>query len=435
MAGMRKYLSIQGLLLTVQKSFAKISDVSHRSDKTNISLVDCLMSGLAVFGLKYPSLLKFDSEKSKPPIKKNLSTLYGVKQAPCDTYLRERLDPILPEKIRPAFKSIFALLQRGKALEPYQYFEGAYLLSVDGTGQYYSDKVHCEECCEKHHRNGNVSYYHQMLGAVIVHPKQSIVIPLAPEPITKQDGANKNDCERNAAKRLLQNIRREHPHLKLIVTEDGLSSNGPHIQLLKSLGMRFILGVKPDDHSFLFDWILNSKCEEHEEVDQNGTKHHYKFINNVPLNDANFDLQVNFLEYWEIKPNGSTQHFSWVTDILINKKNVGLIMRGGRARWKIENETFTTLKNQGYNFEHNYGHGNKHLCSVFTMLMILAFLIDQAQALCCHLFRAAKKVARTNRELWQEMRTLFKYFIWDSWEVFYTAIANVPSLEMRLDTT
>lgn len=54
--------------------------------------------------------------------------------------------------------------------------------------------MNCEECCEKHHRNGKVSYYHQMLGAVIVHPDQSVVIPLAPEPITRQDGANKNDC-------------------------------------------------------------------------------------------------------------------------------------------------------------------------------------------------------------------------------------------------
>ena len=38
-----------------------------------------------------------------------------------------------------------------------------------------------------------------------------------------------------------------------------------------------------------------------------------------------------------------------------------------RARWKIENETFNTLKNQGYHFEHNYGHGEQHLSVVFVM--------------------------------------------------------------------
>ena len=120
--------------------------------------------------------------------------------------------------------------------------DGYYLLSVDGTGYFSSKQVHCTQCCEKHHRNGQITYYHQMLGAVLVHPDESEVIPLAPEPILKQDGSKKNDCERTAAKRLLEDIRREHPHLKLMVVEDGLASNGPHIQLLQSLDMRFILG-------------------------------------------------------------------------------------------------------------------------------------------------------------------------------------------------
>lgn len=424
MAKMRKHLSIDGLLMTVRKSFLKIpQEEVVRSDR-KISLVDCLMSGLAVFSLKYPSLLKFDAEKNDPPIKKNLSTLYGIEEVPSDTYLRERLDPVLPNKLSGAFKKVFALLQRGKVLESYSYFNGAYLLSIDGTGQYNSENVRCEECCEKHHRNGDVSYYHQMLGAVIVHPKQSVVIPLAPEPITKQDGSNKNDCERNAAKRLLENIRREHPHLKLIVTEDGLSSNGPHIKLLNALDMRFILGAKSDDHKFLFDWVFSIQCEEFEEIDKHGVRHRYRFINSVPLNDTHFDLKINFLEYWETKPNRKTQHFSWVTDIKITRNTAPLIMRGGRARWRIENETFNTLKNQGYNFGHNYGHGNKHLCSVFTMLLMLSFLIDQAQILCCQLFCAAKKKATTFRDLWHEMRILFKYFIWNTWHDFYMSIAN-----------
>ena len=104
---------------------------------------------------------------------------------------------------------------------------------ADGTGYFSSSRVHCKNCCEKHHKDGRVTYYHQMLGAVVVHPEQREVFPLAPEPIVKGDGATKNDCERNAAKRLLGDVRREHPHLKLIVVEDGLASNGPHIQLLK----------------------------------------------------------------------------------------------------------------------------------------------------------------------------------------------------------
>jgi len=99
----------------------------------------------------------------------------------------------------------------------------------------------------------------------------------------------------------------------------------------------------------------------------------------MPLNASRVDVRVNFIEYWEIGPD-QVQHFSWVTDLRVSTRNVYKLMRGGRARWKIENETFNTLKNQGYNFEHNYGHGEQHLSVVFAMLMMLAFLVDQSSS-------------------------------------------------------
>ena len=182
------------------------------------------------------------------------------------------------------------------------------------------------------------------------------------------------------AKRLLSALRREHPHLKLIVVEDALASNGPHIRHLQGLDLRFILGAKPSDHTLLFDWVARS--EQTAEVtftDAAGVRHRFRYLNGAPLNEANFELEVNFLEYWEQAPDGTEQHFSWVTDIPINEDNLMPLMRGARARWKIENETFNTLKNQGYHFEHNFGHGNQHLSTVLMHLMMLAFLIDQIQ--------------------------------------------------------
>ena len=89
-------------------------------------------------------------------------------------------------------------------------------------------------------------------------------------------------------------------------------------------------------------------------------------------------------------------------------------MRGGRARWKIENETFNTLKNQGYNFEHNYGHGKENLSVVFAMLMMLAFLVDQAQQLAFQLFRSVWKKLGSKRSLWEKIRSLFFAFKFDS---------------------
>ena len=67
---------------------------------------------------------------------------------------------------------------------------------------------------EKHHRNGSITYSHQLLGAALIHPDRREVIPLMPEPIVKQDGTEKNDCERNAAKRFLAKLRQDHPHLR-----------------------------------------------------------------------------------------------------------------------------------------------------------------------------------------------------------------------------
>jgi len=237
------------------------------------------------------------------------------------------------------------------------------------------------------------------------------VIPLIPEPIVKQDGTDKNDCERNAAKRFIAKLRKDHPHLKFIVTEDSLSSNAPHIETLHAHGLHYILGVKDGDHAYLFEQVevadQAGRVTYYERHDRAAAVvHRFRFVNDVPLNESNTDVWVNFIEYWELGDN-KVQHFSWVTDLRVSKRNVYHLMRGGRARWKIENETFNTLKNQGYHFEHNYGHGTKNLSVVFAMVMMLAFLVDQTQQLCCALFQAVWAKLGSKRLLWERMRALF----------------------------
>src|SRR6266581_5632568 len=158
--------------------------------------------------------------------------------------MREILDPVSPKWLRPVFKSVLRQLQRGKALEAMTFLDGHYLLALDGTGYFSSKTIHCASCLQKVPRNGRMTYYHQMLGAAIVHPDVRAVIPFMPEPIMKHDGTEKNDCERNAAKRFMAKLRKDHPHLQFIVTEDGLSSNAPHIETLHDYACHYILGVK-----------------------------------------------------------------------------------------------------------------------------------------------------------------------------------------------
>lgn len=428
----RKHLSIEGLLREVRREFAQVPDALGH----DITLVDYLMSGLALFGLKYPSLLQFEHDRQAEATRANLRTLYGVERAPCDTRFRERLDEVTPSDLCPLYQALFTQLQRGKGLEGFAYLDGHYLLSRDGTGYFSSQKVHCAPCAEKHHRDGTTTYYHQMLGAVLVHPDHREVFPLAPEPILKPDGSTKNDCERNAAKRLLSELRRVHPHLKLIVIEDGLAANAPHIRHLQALDLRFILGAKPGDHTFLFDWVAaTAQTAEATITGQQGFRHRFRYLNGVPLNEANFDLEVNFLEYGEHAPDGTVTHFAWVTDIPITPNNLMTLMRGARARWKIENETFNTLKNQGYHFEHNFGHGHQHLSTVLMHLMMLAFLIDQIQQRCCRLFQAAVTAAKSKTRFWRKLRTRFDLCLIPDWETLYRSIITLRPLPLGVDTS
>src|SRR6266436_1787470 len=245
----RKHLSADALFRLLQNGFDTIPD--HRLSETEIALADALMSAFAMFSLKAPSLLAFDKERAEG----NLHTIYGIQRVPCDTHMREILDPVSPQWLRPVFKSVFRQLQRGKALEAMAFLDGHYLLALDGTGYFPSQTIHCASCLHKVHRNGSVTYAHQMLGAAIIHPDMRAVIPLMPEPIGKHDGTDKNDCERNAAKRFIIKLRQDHPHLKFIVTEDSLSSNAPHIETLHRHALHSILGVKEGDHAFLFQQV------------------------------------------------------------------------------------------------------------------------------------------------------------------------------------
>jgi hypothetical protein len=299
---------------------------------------------------------------------------------------------------------------------------------VDGTGQFASSQICCQDCCVKTNKqSGEESYYHPLLGAVMVHPDRCTVLPFAPEAITRQEGETKNDCERNAAKRLLRRLKQEHGNLKIIIVEDSLSGNGPHLQLLNEVNFRYLIGVKAGDHAALWEAVEEKrqagKMETGEMVDPQGALHRFEFVNGVPLNKTHPDLLVNYLEYWEIKEDKEL-HWSWITDITLSKDNVYAVMRGGRARWKVENETFNTLKNQGYSLEHNDGHGEQHLSTLFAYLMMLAFLVDQVQELCCGLFQRARQRFHARISLWERMRSLFMLFYIESWEILWNAMIH-----------
>lgn len=429
----KKQLSAKGMLGKIRSLFQQIPEPPRdpRGLKPEIALADCLMSALAVFGLKFPSLLQFDDHSDSAVVKHNLKALYQIEEAPDDTNMRQRLDKVDPRFIRPAFTAMFSLLQRGKVLEDYKFLGEYLLVACDGTGMFSSESVHCENCCEKHHKDGRVTYYHQMLGAVVVHPDQKEVFPLCPEPISKPDGSTKNDCEQNAMKRLLQDFQQEHPHLKVIFTEDALSAKGPYLKRIKDMGAHFIVNVNPTGNPSLFEWLKGIKPQS-KTINTKKETIELKFYNSVPINDSNHDLEVNFIDCVIRNKKGQiTGHFSWVTDIVVTMDNVYQLSKGGRSRWKIENETFNTLKNQDYQFEHNFGHGYKHLSHVFGLLMFLAFLVDQVQQRCCGLFQAALKKMKRKILFWNQLRCLFFEFYIDTWADMFTGMVERKAMRLK----
>ena len=419
----RKDLSADALIATLHATFSQISD--HRKG-AKIAINDAVMAAFAMFSLKDPSLLAFDRRRLEHD--KNLIDIFKIKNVPCDTQMRDIIDKISPDAFSCAYKNIFNKVEQNNELSKFKYINGCYLLSIDGTGYFSSSKLNSDACMtKKNSKTGKVTYHQQLLGGSIVHPRFKEVIPLMPEMIRKQDGQKKNDCERNAAKRFLKRLREDHPDTPFIVIEDSLSSNAPHIRELKSHNLNFILGVKPGDHEFLFAHVASAyqegKIVEFDCIDREKSNitHRFRFINNIQLNASNPDIRVNFIEYQESGPKKSTT-FSWITNIELTKKNVFKIMKAARARWKIENETFNTLKNQGYNLEHNYGVGKENLSENFAYLTVLAFLVDQVQQLCCRLFNAVFKKFKSKKYLWEQVRIIFNSFIFKSMEELHTAL-------------
>jgi hypothetical protein len=416
----KKHLSFTALRKSLSEHFRGIDD-RRQSAKVDYSLHDCLMSGFAMMFFQDPSILAFQQRLQDGIHKNNLTTLFDVSNIPKDTQMRQVLDDIAALELDGIFSDYLHRLQRGKQLVNFQFLQGSYLVSIDGSEYFSSENIHCPHCLETTSK-GKRRYHHQILQSVIVNPDMRQVLPLAPEAISNRDGTKKQDCERNAAKRLVSKIRATHPRLKIIVTADGLYSNQPFIDELKTANMSFILVAKPTDHKLLFEWVSElsqlDACGSLEFRDHKGRRHRYQWVNQVPLNGSKDADLVNFFQYQLVAKNGKvTYKNSWVTDMTVDENNVVNLVKGGRARWKIENETFNTLKNQGYHIEHNFGHGQQNLSMIFFVLNLLAFYVHQILELTDRLYHTVRYTKFTSRkEYWNQLRCTIRILIFPRWE-------------------
>ena len=355
---LQQKLTFDELMTILSAELEQIPD--HRSgNATKYVLADVLKSAFAMFSLKCRSLLDFKQQTL--PEQSNLRSIYQVQGAiPCDNQMRGMLDPLDPEPLRALLRTVLLRLRHAGLLREYQYWHDYVIVSVDGVEHFSSTQIHCAQCTTRTHRNGVLSYHHAGLAAVVVHPAQAAVFPLDFEPILNPDGARKNDCERNAAKRLCASLHERYADLHCLLVEDALYANAPHVRQITSYGWKFVINVKPDSHQCLFQQFAGRQArgqvKERRETDAKGVQHRYRWTTHLCLNESATDVHVNFLWYEETDKHGVVTTWTWITNLPLTAVTVEKVMRAGRSRWKIENETFNTLKNQGYHFEHNYGH-------------------------------------------------------------------------------
>lgn len=440
------------LIALADKRFSRVTTGDcKRSDSYRIR--DCLMCALAIFDFKMPSMLKFDQATAPGlPLAKNLDALYGVAQAPSDTTLRRRLDAVDPACVHAVLRTTFGWLREHRKLDRYRVAGRRIPIALDGSGYFTSTQVQCDHCLKVKARDGLVHHRHGVLAAAVVHPDHPAGLPVAAEAIVRGDvphathagGAPqlksyatiKNDCELNAAKRLVPRLAREHRGTKFLVIGDALFANEPMVKLLRSQDMRFVLTLKDSRHAHAFKALAGRPLRDVPRAlgDDQAPSRLCRYAENVELNKSKGDIcKVNVVEVLEYVAVGDTvkeNRWTYATDLPVRSPaQAREIMRLGRSRWRIENAVFKTLKDDdGYHLEHNYGHGKRHLCTLMMLMMLVALLFDRICEYDCAAFRKAKTHWHALRSLWEGQRGVLRFMPVADWQDFYARLAFETSV-------
>ena len=435
----KKHLNFAALKSALSSHFNAIDDPRQKG-KCEFSYHDVLMSAFSCMYFQDPSLTQFQKRMQEEQGISNLQTLFDVKQIPKDSQLRDILDNIPSDAFAPIFKDYFSRLRRHKHFKDYEVLSGKLMCVIDGTQYHSSNNIKCDGCLTKQHKEGETNYSHSVLQGAIMHPDKKQVLPVMPEAIQNTDSSTnvgslreKQDCESNAAKRFIKGLKKAHPRQGFIIAGDGLMSHQPLMETVLKNDMHCLFVAKPGDHQYLFEWIETfDELPSLELIDKKGRSHQFRWQNKVPLNGREDALQVNFIEYSLLNEKGKRTYFnSWVTDLEVTENNIVSLAQAGRCRWKIENECFNTLKNQGYYIEHNYGHGKKHLSYNMYLLTLLAFYFHQIFELTDGTYQACRKKSGSKRYLWERLRGAISFFIFNSWETLLNYLLE-PKTDIKI---
>lgn len=405
------------LIGIIREFFGKLED-PRKGDNKSYTFQNVCMAAYSLFHMQSSSFLAHQDRLKTQLGRHNGSTLFGFDKLPSDNQVRNLMDTLSPCELSPLFDDLHKEID----LKPFE-TEGGLAVALDGTEFFSSTKISCPCCLKRAHKSGT-RYCHAMLCPAIIHPEQKCALPMAPEFITPQDGAEKQDCEINAAKRwCLQNQLWLQNH-KVTLLGDDLFSRAPLIkQIMGYANVRFIFVAKPSSHTYLQNWITDYPQEAfntYKTTEKMGKKQRiftYKIFKNIPLNADINAPTVNYFEMVVTNENGKIIYQnSFATNHNITPQNIHSIARIGRNRWKIENEAFNILKTKGYNLEHNFGHGQKNLANIMVCFNLIAFLVHHIAEFYCLYYQKARACFGARVRFFQTLATLTSIQIFESWQ-------------------
>ena len=234
----------------------------RKGDDVTYTMTDIGLSAFSLFFMQSESFLSYQRSLEEGRKTSNCHTLFGMAKIPTDNHIRSMLDPVHPSHLQSSFDQVVAALREKGGMKEFQRLGGRALIALDETEYFCSYKLGCPHCLTRKRSNGKTEFYHSMLAATIVAPGHNMAVPLMPEFIAKQDGAEKQDCERNAAKRWLTTHCERVKTLRPVYLGDDLFACQPICEAALASGADFLFMAKPDSHKTLYDFMNGATLDE-----------------------------------------------------------------------------------------------------------------------------------------------------------------------------
>ena len=342
------------------------------------------MAGITLFLFKQGSRNAYNNDRKEKQFLKNYQKLFGIRLPHLDT--PDELFRDLPDSQLEQVKAgMISRLIRNKVIESGK-FRGHYVVAIDGTGVATYDKKHCDSCLSKTSKNGVTTYFHNVLEAKILTPS-GFSLSIATEWISNKgkDEYQKQDCEREAFKRLSKKLKKLYPRLPIVITADGLYPWDGFFNICQQNNWKYIVVLKDGSLKTLQEEIHFEKIITPKQITEIKRAEKsklitlkYQWLKRLPYRKH----LVNFVECVETTVNiksqeTKTQRFVHITNFEVDSKSCDGLSFTGRLRQKIENEGFNTQKRQGYALEHKFSRVSFQAMKNYYQCLQIAHIINQ----------------------------------------------------------